>query len=148
MDVGCRVLSTKDGATGTIRYIGDIEGEATGAWAGVEWDDPSRGKHDGSLRGRSYFCCAPGHTGSFARPETLAPLLFLAEALRRKYAASAEQNAEALRGMSVLTAGQRAVAVELVGPEKHRQPLSVIRVVDVSSCRVERVRPLRLPIVS
>ena len=29
----------------------------TGNWVGIEWDDSSRGKHDGSKNGVSYFCC-------------------------------------------------------------------------------------------
>lgn len=40
----------------TIRFIGDVQG-TKGAWLGVEWDDPSRGKHDGSVKGVKYFQC-------------------------------------------------------------------------------------------
>src|SRR5436190_15240937 len=39
----------------TIRYIGPVEG-TTGIWWGVEWDDPSRGKHSGTHDGdHQYF---------------------------------------------------------------------------------------------
>jgi len=47
-----------DLATCTIKYIGPVEG--TGAekeWLGVEWDEPMRGKHDGSFKGKKYFTC-------------------------------------------------------------------------------------------
>lgn len=27
----------------------------SGVWLGVEWDDPDRGKHDGTHEGHTYF---------------------------------------------------------------------------------------------
>ena len=44
--VGCR-LETTDGARAVVRYTGAVAGQE-GEWVGVEWDDPTRGKHDGS----------------------------------------------------------------------------------------------------
>lgn len=46
----------------TIRYIGEIEGTSQ-EWLGVEWDEPSRGKHDGSHKDKRYFKCKslPSH---------------------------------------------------------------------------------------
>lgn len=43
--VGCRVQILKDRAT--VRYLGPVKGQE-GQWVGVEWDDASRGKHDGT----------------------------------------------------------------------------------------------------
>lgn len=40
----------------TIRYLGPVAGKA-GEWLGVEWDDISRGKHDGTFDGTKYFEC-------------------------------------------------------------------------------------------
>ena len=40
----------------TIRYIGEVKG-VKGEWLGVEWDDPSRGKHSGEVDGVRYFTC-------------------------------------------------------------------------------------------
>jgi len=40
----------------TVRYVGDVAG-TSGTWLGVEWDDPSRGKHDGAHKGVRYFAC-------------------------------------------------------------------------------------------
>lgn len=45
-----------DDALCTVRYIGEVAG-ASGAWLGVEWDDGTRGKHDGSHKGKRYFQC-------------------------------------------------------------------------------------------
>ncbi|KAH9270260.1 hypothetical protein BASA83_007599 [Batrachochytrium salamandrivorans] len=42
------------GESATIRYIGPVEGKV-GTWLGVEWDDPSRGKHGGTFNGQTYF---------------------------------------------------------------------------------------------
>lgn len=40
----------------TVRYVGQVQG-TKGEWLGVEWDDPTRGKHDGSHAGVRYFEC-------------------------------------------------------------------------------------------
>ncbi|KAH7107600.1 RNI-like protein, partial [Auriculariales sp. MPI-PUGE-AT-0066] len=37
-------------------------------WLGVEWDDPQRGKHDGTKDGIQYFTCTIPGSGSFIRP--------------------------------------------------------------------------------
>ncbi|PWY95042.1 putative tubulin-specific chaperone [Aspergillus sclerotioniger CBS 115572] len=72
----------------TVRYVGSVEG-TSGEWLGVEWDDPTRGKHSGEHRGVRYFTCKSKHptAGSFVRPSRPAdkPRGFL-EALREKYA--------------------------------------------------------------
>lgn len=40
----------------TIRYIGPVD-QTDGEWLGIEWDDASRGKHNGEKDGKSYFSC-------------------------------------------------------------------------------------------
>lgn len=50
---------------GVVRYIGSVE-FADGVWLGVELKLP-KGKHDGSVQGRRYFTCRPGH-GLLVRP--------------------------------------------------------------------------------
>ena len=47
------------GALCTVRYVGAVE-STKGDWLGVEWDEPSRGKHDGSHKGVRYFQCEYG----------------------------------------------------------------------------------------
>lgn len=42
--------------TCTVRYIGAVA-DKSGDWLGIEWDDASRGKHDGTHDGTSYFKC-------------------------------------------------------------------------------------------
>ncbi|KAL1952685.1 hypothetical protein VTO42DRAFT_4448 [Malbranchea cinnamomea] len=76
-----------EGALCTVRYVGTVEG-TTGRWLGVEWDDPTRGKHAGEHKGMKYFQCKSKHptAGSFIRPGRIAdkPLGFL-EAAHAKY---------------------------------------------------------------
>ncbi|GME50835.1 hypothetical protein GTA08_BOTSDO05438 [Neofusicoccum parvum] len=72
----------------TVRYVGGVQG-TKGEWLGVEWDDPTRGKHDGSHAGVRYFECARKHpnAGSFVRPTRPSdPPLSYVEALKQKYA--------------------------------------------------------------
>ena len=40
----------------TVRYHGEVQG-TQGDWLGVEWDDPTRGKHSGQNGGIKYFEC-------------------------------------------------------------------------------------------
>src|SRR5436309_2152797 len=77
-----------DGALCTVRYHGPLPG-TKGVWLGVEWDDVSRGKHDGTHQGKRYYDClssAPT-AASFIRPSRIPdpPRSFL-DALRFKYA--------------------------------------------------------------
>ncbi|XP_039974310.1 CAP-Gly domain-containing linker protein 4 [Xiphias gladius] len=50
-------------STGTIRFLGYLQGEAD-LHLGVELQTPDRGLHDGSHRGHCYFECKPGY-GAF-----------------------------------------------------------------------------------
>ena len=43
-----------DGHRGTVLFVGEVP-PTKGSWLGVEWDDPSRGKHSGSHDGIQYF---------------------------------------------------------------------------------------------
>ncbi|XP_037621753.1 tubulin-specific chaperone E-like [Sebastes umbrosus] len=64
--VGRRVFCDEERAT--VRYVGPVPPTA-GLWLGVEWDNPERGKHDGSHEGVQYFTCRHPKGGSFVRPE-------------------------------------------------------------------------------
>ena len=85
-----RRIETRDGARATVRYVGSVDGQE-GEWVGVEWDDPSRGKHDGSHDGKRYFECAatdlePGALpASFVRAHKIRPSVTFAAAIRAKY---------------------------------------------------------------
>ncbi|KAK7952387.1 uncharacterized protein PG986_008115 [Apiospora aurea] len=104
-----------DGAVCTVRYLGEVAG-TTGSWIGVEWDDASRGKHDGSHKGQRYFTCKSKSptAASFVRPTRMAepPRSFVA-ALKEKYTAEI-----ATGGIEIRFSGKLA---EEVGFEKIRR---------------------------
>jgi len=43
-----------DGYRGTLKYIGPV-GDTKGEWLGIDWDDLTRGKHNGTYHGIKYF---------------------------------------------------------------------------------------------
>ena len=65
-EIGQRVR-TEHGFAGTVRYVGPVatSKDASASWVGVEWDDVTRGKHDGMVTCKDgssarYFTCAMG----------------------------------------------------------------------------------------
>ncbi|KAH7095382.1 hypothetical protein FB567DRAFT_29142 [Paraphoma chrysanthemicola] len=77
-----------DGRLCTVRYHGQVQG-TKGEWLGVEWDDPTRGKHAGEHQGTKYFTCLhPSLTSaSFIRPTRKPdPPRSFTQALKSKYA--------------------------------------------------------------
>ncbi|CAN9221649.1 unnamed protein product [Alternaria alternata] len=75
----------------TVRYYGTVEG-TKGEWLGVEWDEPTRGKHSGEHNGTRYFTCLnPSPTSaSFIRPTRKPdPPRTFVQALKSKYASEA-----------------------------------------------------------
>lgn len=52
--VGSRVQDCRTEDRGIVLFVGEVDG-SSGVWVGVDWDNPSRGKHDGCHNGKSYF---------------------------------------------------------------------------------------------
>ncbi len=80
-----------DGQRATVRYVGLIA-DQEGPWIGLEWDDPGRGKHDGTANGHKYFHCqfAKG-AGTFVRASKLPAACrgqSLADAIRQRWVSS------------------------------------------------------------
>ena len=66
---GTRLIVEKCKAT--VRYVGSVGGQQ-GTWVGLEWEDVSRGKHNGTVGGKQYFTCkASAPRGSFVREAKL-----------------------------------------------------------------------------
>ncbi|CAG9538370.1 unnamed protein product [Cercopithifilaria johnstoni] len=72
------------GDRGTISYIGTIEGY-DGEWIGIDWDNPERGKHDGSVKGRRYFQANSAKSGSFIRSNAINEGKNVLEEMTNKY---------------------------------------------------------------
>jgi hypothetical protein len=106
-----------DGALCTVRYQGSLAG-TKGSWLGVEWDDTSRGKHNGTHQGQRTFSCITKSTtaASFVRPTrpTDHPRSFL-EALRFKY------GGKIILGKSVKPVEISGKTVEEIGFDKIRR---------------------------
>ena len=73
-----------EGSRGTVRYVGTID-NVRGDWLGVDWDDPSRGKHDGSHKGIVYFRASQSSSGSFLRIEKACKGSGLLQAVKERY---------------------------------------------------------------
>ncbi|EZA50346.1 hypothetical protein DMN91_003520 [Ooceraea biroi] len=56
-----------DGYHGTLKYVGPV-GDTKGEWLGIDWDDLTRGKHNGTYQGIEYFQARHSTSGSFIRP--------------------------------------------------------------------------------
>jgi len=128
------------GFYGTIRFLGEIQGKQ-GTWVGVEWDDPSRGKHSGEVEGTQYFTTKhPGHA-SFLKQEVLSELFFrtIGTAILEKYADRTEQDTSELY---VPTVRNMRKEIELVGTEKIQQKqenLEALKEIDLQEYLVKEI---------
>ncbi|GAA6100748.1 tubulin-specific chaperone E [Tachysurus ichikawai] len=80
--VGRRVLC--DGERATVQYVGAVQ-PTPGLWLGVEWDNPKRGKHDGSYEGFRYFTCSYPTGGSFVRAKKVSFGMDYLSAVKQRY---------------------------------------------------------------
>eukprot|EP00474_Spongospora_subterranea_P010581 CRZ11039.1 hypothetical protein [Spongospora subterranea] len=112
-----RVRAGKDQCKATIRYIGQVEG-SKGEWLGVEWDQPSRGRHDGLVRDKRYFSCANSRSGSFVRPDQCSRAITLLDAVKAKYADQSEAGENFLIGKNTERSGEFRINVEFVGESR------------------------------
>ncbi|XP_068582899.1 tubulin-specific chaperone E [Cebidichthys violaceus] len=78
-----------DGERATVRYAGPVPPTA-GLWLGVEWDNPERGKHDGSHEGVQYFTCRHPQGGSFVRPAKVSLGVDYLTAVQQTYQSNAD----------------------------------------------------------
>ena len=118
VSVGDRIAV--DGCRATICFLGQIAGKQ-GKWIGLEWDDSSKGKHDGTFEGQRYFACSrPGACASFLQEDSFACRssrgCSLGEALKDKYQRP-QQVGQELRSQSsatVSTVREKELAVQLL----------------------------------
>ncbi|KAK5074344.1 hypothetical protein LTR64_006511 [Lithohypha guttulata] len=83
-----------EGSLCTVRYTGSLAG-TKGEWLGVEWDDPSRGKHDGKHKDEQVFTCLSSSStpASFIRPSRKPDAeQTLLEAIKSKYGGDSTNN--------------------------------------------------------
>jgi tubulin-specific chaperone E len=121
-----------DGFVGTVAYVGPVASSKsrTEIYAGIVWDDESRGKHDGSVICRQtntivrHFSCSRPNQGSFLKlkkVDTGIPLT--ASLLKSKYV---EMNAPVIAPNNVLphtatTSSGKELPIEFLGELKIRE---------------------------
>ena len=120
--MGERVRDKAGTSTGTVRYIGTVHTSKNEHlnWVGVEWDDITRGKHDGWLPGpgggERYFSCPLG-AGSFVKAQKLQLSKDFVDVMKGKYEHGGEEeeiinSVDTLRGKSkpIILVGMDKVA--------------------------------------
>jgi hypothetical protein len=124
-------IRDQDGFVGTVVYVGPVASSKnpTEVYAGIVWDDSSRGKHDGSVICRQtnqivrHFSCGPTQ-GSFLRLRKLdTGVMLTASLLKTKYV---EMNAPVIAPNNVLphsavTSSGREKSIEFLGELKIRE---------------------------
>ncbi|XP_054415314.1 tubulin-specific chaperone E isoform X2 [Pongo abelii] len=95
-----------NGEHATVRFAGVVPPVA-GPWLGVEWDNPERGKHDGSHEGTVYFQCRHPTGGSFIRPNKVNFGTDFLTAIKNRYVL--EDGPEEDRKEQIVTIGNKPV---------------------------------------
>ena len=115
-----------DRALCTVRYCGPLAGQKAD-WLGVEWDEPQRGKHNGSHQGQQLFETISTWPKSASFIRTTRPLdvekSFL-EALRSKYVEEVGQSTAEDAPQVTQISGK---VVEEVGFEKIRRQQAALQ---------------------
>ncbi|XP_073257799.1 tubulin-specific chaperone E-like [Porites lutea] len=128
--VGKRILC--EGFRGEIKYVGLVP-PTSGEWYGVEWDDHSRGKHDGTHEGVKYFESRHPMGGSFVRPKKVDFGISIFEALKQRYGQGGDSINE--EDMYVMSGNNRWKAVEMVGADSIQQKQSDYKTIREVSLR-------------
>ncbi|NXD29136.1 TBCE protein, partial [Spelaeornis formosus] len=114
---------------GTVRYVGSVSTTA-GIWLGVEWDDPQRGKHDGSYEGTQYFKCRHPKGGSFIRPNKANFGVDFLTAVKDRYGLNDKQDVQYGTGNTAVFGTK---VVEFVGMDSvAEQQRQLNKLVDIS----------------
>lgn len=131
-----------DGLLCTIRFHGSLEG-TKGQWLGVEWDDPSRGKHNGAYQGQQIFVCQSSSrtAASFIRP-TRKPdkERTILEAIEFKYSSSLSRESGGQLDVVVIS-GKVAEEVGFEKIAKEQSQLADLRVVLLDQLAINGIAP-------
>ncbi|KYN44335.1 Tubulin-specific chaperone E [Trachymyrmex septentrionalis] len=107
-----------DGYRGTLKYVGPV-GNTKGEWLGIDWDDSTRGKHNGTYEGVEYFQARHSTSGSFIRPCKAKFGISCPQAIKMRYGLIDDELAGIDRDeVSTLRKEMNAPFLELVGFSK------------------------------
>jgi len=125
-----------EGFKGTIKYEGPVEG-TKGTWLGVDWDDPSRGKHNGCHNGKIYFEARGDSSASFIKESKANFGKSFIRAVHDRYRTRLAPDVAAQ--MHVRGTTDQITAVQLVGNEQisdRQSQIDKLEEVHVSDMRV------------
>ncbi|XP_014442295.1 tubulin-specific chaperone E isoform X4 [Tupaia chinensis] len=122
-----------NGEYATVRFFGIVPPVA-GPWLGVEWDNPERGKHDGSHEGTVYFKCRHPTGGSFIRPNKVNFGIDFLTAVKNRYVL--EDGPEDAREQTVTFGNKPVETVGFDSVAKQQSQLSRLREISLRSCAV------------
>ncbi|GFN82844.1 tubulin-specific chaperone e-like [Plakobranchus ocellatus] len=100
----------------TIRFIGEVP-PTNGIWLGVEWDNPTRGKHNGCHEGKQYFQTSHPKSGSFIRPNKAEGGITAIQAVKDRYGLKQNAGVDS-EELFVLDQYLQQTQVEMVGARK------------------------------
>ncbi|XP_030765565.1 tubulin-specific chaperone E [Sitophilus oryzae] len=137
-EVGCRIES--GGYFGTVRYIGKLP-DYPGIWYGIEWDDPTRGKHNGTVNGVQYFQTKHLTSGSFVRREKINFGRSLIEAIIVRYSGQESDLMKRIHEQQLISLQKsiKAPFIEFVGFEKVSTKQSNFEALGIVSVRLQNV---------
>jgi hypothetical protein len=93
------------GARGWIRYIGPVHTapDPLAIYIGVEWDDITRGRHNGTIGNQIYFTCNGGHnSGAMIHPQRILSPQSLADAIAARYAAHLDKGLPVIHCVDII----------------------------------------------
>uniref|UniRef100_A0A4W3I7S2 Tubulin-specific chaperone E n=1 Tax=Callorhinchus milii TaxID=7868 RepID=A0A4W3I7S2_CALMI len=131
--IGRRIVCREE--YGTVRFVGKVP-PTEGIWLGVEWDNPERGKHDGTHEGNHYFKCSHPTGGSFIRPQKASFGVDFLFALRDRYGLEGNEGIKDMRG-NPLHWGKKPV--EFLGPKSltvKQRRFDTLRNISLRACQV------------
>lgn len=121
---------------GTVKYVGKLKhtNKDDEIWVGVEWDDESRGKHNGTVDGCQYFICQNQTGGSLLKFNKVNFGSTFQEAIDFKYNFFNSEKADdlyqflnrAVESDLYIQANKKRITIELVGKEKAIKKFSQI----------------------
>merc|ERR1739838_168595 len=100
-----------DNEIATIKFVGSVP-PTKGEWLGVEWDNPERGRHNGSKDGIQYFTCQNESGGSFLREHKVNRGVTLLQAVETCYREPAQLESHQIQNKTVQMIGMDSL-VEL-----------------------------------
>uniref|UniRef100_A0A8C0MF07 Tubulin-specific chaperone E n=1 Tax=Canis lupus familiaris TaxID=9615 RepID=A0A8C0MF07_CANLF len=123
-----------NGEHATVRFSGIVPPVA-GLWLGVEWDNPERGKHDGSHDGTVYFKCRHPTGGSFIRPNKVNFGVDFLTAVKNRYVLE-DAPEEDGKGQIIIIGNKPVETIGFDSIIKQQSQLSKLQDISLRNCAV------------